>query len=177
MAKPLNTGKHKNQKGHEILYKDVQLITYRRCDLRYMGEPLHARVSGHHFDIIHQRTDVSPVSEQFTSEAHLESHIKVMVSELSSTHDPCLLNVKEERWIRTLETLFSLGMNLLVCKVCLSLYLFCTPLEFPSQLHILPYICDIAISKWLIWFCYFIGELKRQTMSLLQSWCSGLQGC
>ena len=54
----------------------VYLITCRRCGLPYVGEtrqPLHARVDGHWYDILHRKTDVSSVAEHFNSTVHLES--------------------------------------------------------------------------------------------------------
>ena len=59
------------------------------------GEPLHPRVNGHLFDILHQKADVSPVAEHFNSGVHPESDMKVMVVELSTTREPCLRKVKE----------------------------------------------------------------------------------
>ena len=95
----------------------VYLITFRRCGLQYVsetGQPLHARVNGHQFDITQWRTYISPVAKHFNSGAHLESDMKVMVVELhvSTSCDPCLQKVKEGRWIRTLEISSPLWMNL-----------------------------------------------------------------
>ena len=95
----------------------VYLITCRRCGLQYVGEtsqPLHARIRGHRSDIMHRRTDVSPVAEHFNSGAHSVADMTVMVIELSPSRDPCLRKVKEGRWIRTLETSSPSGMNLRV---------------------------------------------------------------
>ena len=78
------------------------------------SQQLHARINGEWSDIMHQRTDVFPVAEHFNSGAHSVSDMTVMVIELSTSRDPCLRKVREGRWIRTLETLFSSGMNLRV---------------------------------------------------------------
>ena len=82
-----------------------------------MGEtsqPLHARINGHWLDIMHRRTDVSPVAEHFNSGAHSVVDMTVMVIELSPSHDPCLRKVKEGKWIRTLEPSSPSGVNLRV---------------------------------------------------------------
>ena len=95
----------------------VYLITCRRCGLQYVGEmsqPLHARINGHRSDIMHWRTDVSPVAEHFNSGAHSVSYMTVMVIELSTSRDPCLRKIREGRWIKNLGTSFPLRMNLLV---------------------------------------------------------------
>ena len=42
----------------------VYLITCRKCGLQYVSETsqsLHARINGHRLDIMHRRTDVSPI--------------------------------------------------------------------------------------------------------------------
>ena len=57
---------------------------------------------------------MSPVAEHCNSSAHSVSDITVMVIELSTSRDPCLRKVKEDRRIRTLETSFPSGMNLWV---------------------------------------------------------------
>ena len=93
----------------------VYLVTCRRCGLQYVGEtsqPLHVRISGNRSDITHWRTDLSPVAEHFNSSAQSVSDMTVMVVELSTGHDPCLRNAKEDSWIRTLETLLPSRMNL-----------------------------------------------------------------
>ena len=56
----------------------------------------------------------SPVAEHYNDGPHSESDITVMVIELSTNCEPCLRKVKQVKWIRTLETLFPLGMNLRV---------------------------------------------------------------
>ena len=92
----------------------VYLITCRRCGLQYTGKPLHARTNDHLSDIMHQRTDVSPVVEHFNSGAHSVSDMTVMAIKLSTNLDPYPRKVKEGRWIGTLETSFPCGMNLWV---------------------------------------------------------------
>ena len=78
------------------------------------GQPLHARVNGDRFVIMHWSTDVSPVAEHCKSGAHSESDMMIMVIELSTSRDPCLRKVKEGRSIRTLEASSALGMYLQV---------------------------------------------------------------
>ena len=95
----------------------VYLITCRRCGLQYVGEtsqPLYARINGHQSDIMHQRTELSPVVEHFNSGVHSVSYLTVMVIEVSASRDTGLRKVKEGRWIRTLKTSFPSGMNLRV---------------------------------------------------------------
>ena len=80
---------HASCKSSNIGY----LITCRRCVLQYvgeMGQPLHARVSGHWFNITNWRTDVSLVAKHFNGGAHPESDTLVMAIELSTIRDPCL---------------------------------------------------------------------------------------
>ena len=58
-----------------------------------MGEtskPLHAKINGHWSDIMHQRTDLSPVVQYFNNGTHLVLDMTVMVIELSPSYDPCL---------------------------------------------------------------------------------------
>ena len=90
------------------------------CGLQYvgeMGQPLHARVNSHQFDIMHQGTDVSLVAEHFNGGKHLESGMRVVLIEIPTSRDPCLQKVKEGRWNRTLETLFPFRMNLWVDRL------------------------------------------------------------
>ena len=98
------------------------------------------------FDITHRRTDVSPVAEHFTSRAHSESDMAVIVIELSTSRDQCLWKVKEGRWIRTLET----------CSLqeWISRFTDCEtwPLHLSWHLGLLSFsaVCDIIISGRLI---------------------------
>ena len=59
-------------KSSNIIY----LITCRRCGQQYVGktgQPLHRRVNGHRFNIVHRRTEESPVAVHFTGERTLTS--------------------------------------------------------------------------------------------------------
>ena len=84
------------------------LITCMRCGLQYVGET--SQPLGHWSDIAHWRTDVFPVAEHFNSGAHSVSDMTIMTIELSTSRGPYLWKVKEGRWIRTLETSFSLKL-------------------------------------------------------------------
>ena len=100
-------------KSSDVIY----LITCRRCGLQYVGEtgrPLHMRVNGHRYDIVHQRPEESLVAEHFNSGAHAESEMTVMVIELARSRDSCLRKIRESRWMRTLRTSSPSGMNLRV---------------------------------------------------------------
>ena len=111
----------------------IYLITCRRCGQQYvgkMGQPLHCRINGHHFDITHRRTEDSPVAAHFKTDAHSQVHMTVMVNDQVRSHDPCLRKIWESRWIRTLETLSPSGMNLRVD----SPWSLCVPLEDPCKL-------------------------------------------
>ena len=52
------------------------------------------------------------VAEHFNSGTHKESDMAVMAIEFARSCDICLRKIKESMWIRTLGTLFPLGMNL-----------------------------------------------------------------
>ena len=58
----------------------------RLYGLQYVGEAgklLHMRVNGHRYDIGRQRTEESPVAEDFNIQAHGEPDTGVMVLELT----------------------------------------------------------------------------------------------
>ena len=75
------------------------------------GKPLHCRIINHRYDISHQRPEESPVDEHFNSEAHSQADVVVMMIDQIRDHDPCLHNIWESRWIRTLGTSCPSGMN------------------------------------------------------------------
>ena len=106
----------------------VYFITCRRCGLQYVREtsqPLYARINGHWSDIVHRRTDVSPVAE--STAVHTQIAAMVIELHVSTSHYPCLWKGMEGRWIRTLETLFPSGMILRVDSlwnlVCILLFM------------------------------------------------------
>ena len=101
----------------EQVLQRYYLIACRRCGQQYVGEtgqPLHRRINSHRFDIVHWRTDESPVTEHFNSDAHLQADMVVMIIDQIQSHDPCLQKIRESRWIRTLGTSHPLRMNLRV---------------------------------------------------------------
>ena len=70
----------------------IYLIMCRRCGKQYVGEtgqPLHCRINSHRFDIVHQRTDESPVAEHFNSDAHSQADMVIIIDQIQS-RDPCL---------------------------------------------------------------------------------------
>ena len=100
-------------KSSNIIY----LITYRRCSQQYVGktgQPLHRRVNNHCFNIVHRRTEESPVTEHFNDNGHTLEDMTVAVIDQIHSRDPCLRKIRESRWIRTLGTSFPSGMNLRV---------------------------------------------------------------
>ena len=72
-------------------------------------QPLHCRINSHSFDIMHMRTEDSPVAAHFNIDAHSQADMTVMVINQVHSHDSCLRKIRESRWIRTLETSFPLG--------------------------------------------------------------------
>ena len=88
-----------------------------RCGPQFVGEtgqPLHMKVSGHQYDIAHQKTEETPMAKHFNSREYVESEITVMFSEFAQSHDTCLDKLRESRWMRTLGTSSPLGMNFTV---------------------------------------------------------------
>ena len=95
----------------------IYLIISRRCGQQYvakMGRPLHCRTNGHHSDILHRRTKVSPVAAHFNNDPHSQAGMTIMVIDQVYNHDPSLHKARESRWIRTLRTSSLLGMHLRV---------------------------------------------------------------
>ena len=95
----------------------IYLITCRRCGQQYVdetGQQLHFRINSHHFDIIHQRTEDSPVAAYFNNDAHSQEDMSVMVIDQLHSHDSCLCKIRESRWTRILGTSSPSGMNLRV---------------------------------------------------------------
>ena len=87
----------------------------RSCGFQYVGEtgqPLHHRINGHHFDIVHCQTDVTPVAAHFTSEGHSETNLSVIVIDVCWKEDTILRKIRESRWIRMLGTSWLSGLNL-----------------------------------------------------------------
>ena len=100
-------------KSSNIIY----LITCRRCGQQYVGETgqlLHRRINGHRYNIVHRRTEDSPVAEHFTGDGHTQADMFVMAIDQLHSHDPCLRKIWESRWIRSLGTSHPSGMNLRV---------------------------------------------------------------
>ena len=83
----------------------IYLIQCRRCGLQYEGDPLHYRMNGHRFDIVHCQTDVSSVVAHFTSEGHPETDLLVIIIDICWKEDTILRKFKESRWIKMLVTL------------------------------------------------------------------------
>ena len=95
----------------------IYLIERKRCSHQYVGEtgqPLHCRMNGHQFTIVHRRTDESPVAVHFNSVAHSVGDMAVIVIDQLHSLDPTLRKKRESRWIRDLRIAFPQGMNLRV---------------------------------------------------------------
>ena len=95
----------------------ICLIMFWRCGLQYLGEtgqPLRMRVNGHRYDSTHWRTKEYPMMEHFKSGTHEESGMAVMAIEFARGRDAFVWKIRQSRWIRSLRTLFPLGMNLRV---------------------------------------------------------------
>ena len=93
----------------------IYLIECRRCGLQYVGEtgqPLHCRMNGYRFDIVHGRVEESPVAAHFYSSGHTEADVTIMAIDKLCRNDVILRKIRESRWIRTLGSSWPKGMNL-----------------------------------------------------------------
>ena len=63
---------------------------------------------------MHQRTEESPVAKHFNTTAHSQADTAVRVIDQIWNHDPCVLKIRESRWIRILGTSPPQGINLRV---------------------------------------------------------------
>ena len=93
----------------------IYLIQRRKCDLQYVGEtrqPLHNRMNSHCFDIVHRRTDGSPMAAHFNSEDHSETNFLVIIINIYWKEDTILGKIRDSWWIRTLGTSWPSGLNL-----------------------------------------------------------------
>ena len=71
----------------------IYLITCGRCSQHYVGEtgqPLHCRINGHCYNIMHGRTEDSPVADHFINDGYLQTDMIVMVIDEVQSRDPCL---------------------------------------------------------------------------------------
>ena len=77
------------------------------------GKLLHRRMNSHQLDIVHCRTDVHiiPVGDYFNGNVHSIVDMTVLVINQIWSHDPCLCEMRESRWIRTLESSHPMGTN------------------------------------------------------------------
>ena len=57
---------------------------------------------------------INHVMQSISHGTHTESDMAVIAIDLVHSHDACLLNIQESRWIRTQGTSSPLGMNLRV---------------------------------------------------------------
>ena len=78
------------------------------------GQLRHHRINGHQYNITHRNTEESPVVLQFNGEGHTLPDMTVMAIDKIYSHNSCLLNMQESRWIRTPGTSYPLGMSLRV---------------------------------------------------------------
>ena len=102
---------HASCKTSNVIY----LIQCRRCGHQYVGEteqPLRSQINSHRFNIVHSRTDESPVVADFTSEGHTVANLSVMIIDKCWKDDAILRKIRESRWIRSLKTSWPSGMNL-----------------------------------------------------------------
>ena len=63
---------------------------------------------------MHLRNEDSPVAEHLNSSALSEADMAVMVIDQLQNYNPCLHEIKEGRWIKTLRTSAPLWKNLRV---------------------------------------------------------------
>ena len=73
---------------------------------------LHCRMNNHRADIIYKRIEDKPVATHFNTQGHSVEDLAVMVIERLWKDDPVLRKIRENKWIRTLDTPHPRGMNL-----------------------------------------------------------------
>ena len=59
-----------------------------------MGQPLRMSINRHRYDIAHQRTEESPVTEHFNIEKHEEPGLAVMAIEFAQCRDTFLGKIR-----------------------------------------------------------------------------------
>ena len=76
------------------------------------GQAIHCRMTNHRADIIHNRIEDKPVAAHFNTQGHAVEDLAVMVIEKLWKDDPVLWKIREDKWIRNLDTSHPRGMNL-----------------------------------------------------------------
>ena len=85
----------------------VYTIQCRKCGQQYVretGQALHCRMNNHRADIIHKKTEEKPVAAHFNTQGHSVEDMTVMVIEKLWKDDPVLRKIRENKWMRTLDT-------------------------------------------------------------------------
>ena len=57
--------------------------------VRGTGQALHCRINADHHNIVHGRTNESPIVAHFNSNTHLQADITVVVIDQLHSHNPC----------------------------------------------------------------------------------------
>ena len=76
----------------------IYLITCTRCGEQYVGEtgqPLQRRVNGHHFNVMHRRTEEFPMAEHCTSDGHSQADMVVVVIDQLCSRLRCLCKYRK----------------------------------------------------------------------------------
>ena len=77
-----------------------------------MGETGQTIHCNNRADIIHKRIEDKPVVAHFNTQGHSVEDLAVMVIESLWKDDPVIQKIRENKWIRTLDTSHPRGMNL-----------------------------------------------------------------
>lgn len=77
-----------------------------------MGTRFHGRMNNDRADIIHKRIEEKAVAAHFNTQGHSAEDLAVMVIERYRKDDPALQKIRENKWIRTLDTPCPRGTNL-----------------------------------------------------------------
>ena len=80
---------------------------WARVDNRYIS----CRITGNRYNITHGKTKESPVPDHFNGEGHTLADVTILAIDKIHSHNSCLGKIRESRWIWTLRTSYSSGMN------------------------------------------------------------------
>ena len=73
--------------------------------------PLHCRMNGHRFDIMHGHIEKSEVATHFNSDGYREADLTVMITNKLWRKETTMRKIRERRWIRTLGSLWPMGIT------------------------------------------------------------------
>ena len=107
-----------------IMSNVSQVIESKRCGFQYVGEagqPLCCWINGHCFNFSCGMVEESPVPALFNNTHHTEVDLTVMVVYKLWRNDTSLRKIWGSSWIRTRDTLWTMGMNFVNrwCLICL----------------------------------------------------------